>query len=258
MRGAIAGDIFGAAYEGNPLKRDDFDLFGRPRNFTDDTVLTIATADALMTDGDYATAYRRWGNRFPGRGFGGWFLDWLGDPSRGPYNSFGNGSAMRVSPVGWAFDTLEETLAEAKRSAAVTHDHPEGIKGARATAAAIYLARKGATKQDIRREITARFNYDLDRTIADIRPNYSFDVTCQGSVPESLIAFLDADDLEHTLRLAISLGGDADTQAAIAGAVAEAFWGGLPDDIEAEVYRILPPDMAMVITNFQSKIHQPL
>jgi ADP-ribosyl-[dinitrogen reductase] hydrolase len=143
MLGAIAGDIFGAAYEGNPIKRDDFDLFDAPRNFTDDTVLTVATADALLSDGDYAAAYRRWGNRFPGRGYGGWFLNWLGDPSLGPYNSFGNGSAMRVSPIGWVFDTLDEVLAEAERSAAVTHDHVEGIKGAQATAAAIHLARIG-------------------------------------------------------------------------------------------------------------------
>jgi len=250
MLGAIAGDIFGAPYEFDAYPHEDVGLFNRERYFTDDTVLTIATADALMTDGDYATAYRRWGNRFPGRGFGGWFLDWLGDPSRGPYNSFGNGSAMRVSPVGWAFDTLEETLAEAERSAAVTHNHPEGIKGAQATAAAIFLARTGATKQDIRREITARFNYDLTRTIADIRSTYSFDVTCQGSVPESLIAFLDADDFEHTLRLAISLGGDADTQAAIAGAVAEAYWGGLPPDLEAEARRCLPSRMTTVVDRF--------
>jgi ADP-ribosyl-[dinitrogen reductase] hydrolase len=258
MLGAIAGDIFGAPYEFDAYPHEDVDLFNRDRYFTDDTVLTIATADALMTDGDYTRAFREWGRRYPDCSWGGHFCRWLFGDFDGPYNSFGNGSAMRVSPVGWAFDTLDETLAEAKRSAAVTHNHPEGIKGAQATAAAIYLARKGATKQDIRSEITARFNYDLTRTIADIRPDYSFDFTCQGSVPESIIAFLDADDLEHTLRLAISLGGDADTQAAIAGAVAEAFWGGLPDDIEAEVYRILPPDMAMVITNFQSKIHQPL
>ena len=252
MKGAIAGDIFGATYEFDPYPHEDVDLFLRHRFFTDDTVLTIATADALMTDGDYTRAFREWGRQYPDCSWGGHFCQWLFGDFDGPYNSFGNGSAMRVSPVGWAFDTLEETLAEAKRSAAVTHNHPEGIKGAQATAAAIYLARTGATKQDIRSEITARFNYDLTRTIADIRPDYSFDVTCQGSVPESLIAFLDADDLEHTLRLAISLGGDADTQAAIAGAVAEAFWGGLPDDIEAEVNRCLTPDMAEVVDRFRS------
>jgi len=253
MLGAIAGDIFGAAYEGNPLKQDDFDLFGRPRNFTDDTVLTVATADALLSDGDYAAAYRRWGNRFPNRVYGGWFLDWLGDPSRGPYNSYGNGSAMRVSPIGWVFDTLEEVLAEAERSAGVTHNHPEGIKGAQATAAAVHLARVGATKKEIRHEISTRFAYDLDRTIEHIRPDYRFDVTCQGSVPEALIAFLDADDFEHTLRLAISLGGDADTQAAIAGGVAGAFFGGVPERIEAEVRDVLDPALLEVVDRFCTK-----
>jgi len=253
MLGAIAGDIFGAAYEGNPIKRDDFDLFDRPRNFTDDTVLTVATADALLSDGDYAAAYRRWGRNYPGRGYGGWFLNWLGDPSLGPYNSFGNGSAMRVSPIGWVFDTLDEVLAEAERSAAVTHDHPEGIKGAQATAAAIHLARIGATKKEIRHEISTRFGYDLDRTIGHIRPDYSFDVTCQGSVPEALIAFLDADDFEHTLRLAISLGADSDTQAAIAGGVGEAFWGGLPERIEAEVRDVLDPALLEVVDRFSAK-----
>jgi len=250
MLGAIAGDIFGAAYEGNPIKRDDFDLFDRPRHFTDDTVLTVATADALLSDGDYAAAYRRWGRNYPGRGYGGWFLNWLGYPSLGPYNSFGNGSAMRVSPIGWVFDTLEEVLAEAERSASVTHDHPEGIKGAQATAAAIHLARIGATKEEIRHEISTRFAYDLDRTIEGIRPDYSFDVTCQGSVPEALIAFLDADDFEHTLRLAISLGADSDTQAAIAGGLAEAFWGGLPERIEAEVRDVLDPALLEVVDRF--------
>jgi len=155
--------------------------------------------------------------------------------------------------AGDIFDTLEETLAEARRSAAVTHDHPEGIKGAQATAAAIFLARTGSTKEEIRREITDRFGYDLDRTIADIRPHYSFDVTCQGSVPEALTAFLGADDFEHTIRLAISLGGDADTQGAIAGAVAEAFWDGIPEDIETEVDRLLPSDMAEAVATFRSR-----
>ena len=171
-----------------------------------------------------------------------------------PYNSFGNGSAMRVSPVGWVFDTIDETIAEAERSAAVSHNHPEGIKGAQATAAAIYLARTGAGREDIRREITKRFSYDLERSVAEIRPDYHFNETCQGAVPEALIAFLDADDFAHTLRLVISLGGDADTQGAIAGAVAEAFWDGLPEDIETEVDSILPGDMKTVVDDFEQSI----
>jgi len=254
MLGAIAGDIFCASYEFDPEPHDNVDLFERHRFFTDDTVLTIATADALLTDGDYTRAYREWGRRYPNCSWGARFHDWLfGDDPR-PYNSFGNGSAMRVSPIGWAFGTLEETLAEARRSAAVTHNHPEGIKGAQATAAAIFLARTGATKADIRREITDRFGYDLNRTVAEIRPGYSFDVTCQGSVPEALIAFLDADDFEHTLRLVISLGGDADTQGAIACAVAEAFWGGIPTDVRSEVDRLLPDDMKKVIEDFEHSV----
>jgi len=252
MLGAIAGDIFAASYEFDAHPHENVDLFERHRFFTDDTVLTIATADALMTDGDYTRAYREWGRRYPNCSWGIRFHDWLfGDDPR-PYNSFGNGSAMRVSPIGWAFPTLDETLAEAARSAGVSHNHPEGIKGAQATAAAIFLARTGATKEDIRREITDRFHYDLTRTIAEIRPDYHFNETCQGSVPEALTAFLDADDYEHTLRLVISLGGDADTQGAIAGAVAEAFWGGLPEAIEAEANRCLAPDMAEVVDRFRS------
>ena len=254
MLGAIAGDIFGAAYEGQPLKREDFNLFTEGRYFTDDTVLTVATADALMGDGDYAAAYRKWGNRFPLCGYGPMFRKWLGDPRRGPYNSLGNGSAMRVSPIAWAFETLEEVLAEAERSAAVSHNHPEGIAGAQATAAAVFMARKGAAKGDIRSEISARFGYDLDRTVESIRPNYKFDVTCRGSVPEALIAFLDAEDFEHTLRLAISLGGDADTQAAIAGGVGEAFWEGVPERITAEIRSVLDQPLLSVAARFRASM----
>ncbi len=250
MLGAIAGDIFGAAFEGHPLKKEDFDLFGEPRYFTDDTILTAATADALMGNGDYESAYRNWGRRYPHRGYGGMFHKWLGNPGRGPYNSFGNGSAMRVSPIGWVFDTLDEVLAEAERSAEVTHNHPEGIKGAQATAAAVHLARIGATKDEIRTEISGRFGYNLDRTIAAIRPDYRFEVTCQRSVPEALIAFLEADDFEHAIRLAISLGGDADTQAAIAGSVAEAFFGGVPERVEAEIETVLDPPLLGIVSKF--------
>jgi len=250
MLGAIAGDVFGASYEFRSFKEEDFDLFSMPRFFTDDTVLTIATAEVLMGDGDYAEAYRRWGRGYPWCSYGGRFIDWLEDSTIGPYNSYGNGSAMRVSPVGWAFDTIEEVVSEAERSAAVTHNHPEGIKGAQATAVAVYLARMGASKDEIRREIAGRFGYDLDRTVEDIRPDYSFDVTCQGSVPEALIAFFDADDFEHSIRLSISLDGDADTQAAITGGVAEAFWGGVPERLEAEVREVLDEPLLEVMDRF--------
>ncbi|MDX2438019.1 MAG: ADP-ribosylglycohydrolase family protein [Acidobacteriota bacterium] len=250
MLGAIAGDVFGASYEFRSFKSEDFDLFDMPRFFTDDTVLTIATAEVLMGDGDYASAYRRWGRDYPSRSYGGRFLDWLEDSSLGPYNSYGNGSAMRVSPIGWAFDSLAEVLAEAERSAAVTHNHPEGIKGAQATAGAIYLARTGQSQEEIRNEIAGRFGYDLDRTVEEIRPDYSFDVTCQGSVPEALIAFFDADDFEHSIRLAISLDGDADTQAAITGGVAEAFWGGVPERLNAEVREVLDDPLLEIMDRF--------
>ena len=252
MLGAIAGDVFCASYEFDSTKYADVDLFERDRFFTDDTVLTIATADALLTDGDYTRAYREWGHRYPNCTWGLRFKGWLFSDDPLPYNSYGNGSAMRVSPVGWAFDTLDETLAEAARSAAVSHNHSEGIKGAQATAAAIFLARTGATREDIRSEITDRFGYDLERTVAEIRPDYHFDETCQGSVPEALIAFLDADDYEQTLQLVISLGGDADTQGAIAGAVAEAFWDGIPEVIEAETRRCLAQDMTEIVDRFKS------
>lgn len=250
MLGAIAGDVFGAAYEGRPVRRVEFDLFEAPRFFTDDTVLTVATADALLGDGDFASAYRRWGRRYPDAGYGGFFARWLLTDDAGPYDSFGNGSAMRVSPVGWAMATVDDVMDTAARSAAVTHDHPEGIKGAQAVALAVFLARSGADRDTVRSEVAARFGYDLGRTVAGIRPAYTFDVTCQGSVPEALICALEADGVEEAIRLAISLGGDADTQAAIAGSVSEAFAGGVPDHIAAEVRRVLPPPLLEVLDRF--------
>jgi ADP-ribosylglycohydrolase len=194
--GAIIGDVIGSVHEHAGTKTTDFPLFVPGSRFTDDTVLTIATADALLTDGDYARAYREWGNRYLRAGYGGAFKRWLRTPGAGPYGSFGNGSAMRVSPVAYAFSSIDEVLAEAKRSAAVTHDHPEGIKGVQATALAVYLARTGVARAEIRAEIVRRFGYDLSRTIEEIRPSYAFDVTCQGSVPEALTAFFETEDLE--------------------------------------------------------------
>ena len=224
MIGAIIGDVIGSVHEhARPrTKTTDFPLFTPESRFTDDTVLTIATADALLGDGDYARAYREWGKRYPRAGYGGRFKEWLRTPGAGPYRSFGNGSAMRVSPVAFAFDSVEEVLREAERSAEVTHDHPEGIKGAQVAALTVFLARSRVSKAEIRAEIAGRFGYDLSRTIDEIRPDYEFDVTCQGSVPEAIIAFLDTEDLEGAIRAAISLGGDADTQAAIAGGAAGA------------------------------------
>ncbi len=231
MLGAVAGDIIGSVYEFNNTHRYDFELFTPRSTFTDDTVLTVAVADCILHGKDYARTIWEYGNRYPDRGYGGRFPNWLDSKDLKPYNSFGNGSAMRVSPVGFAFDTLEETLAEARRSAEVTHNHPEGIKGAQAVAAAIFLARRGESKGYIREYITDTFGYDLNRTLDEIRPNYTFDETCQGSVPEAIIAFLESNDYEDAIRKAVTLGGDSDTIACITGGIAQAHYGGVPEYI---------------------------
>jgi ADP-ribosylglycohydrolase len=242
MLGVIVGDVVGSVFERRPAGGTEWDpLFQPGARFTDDTVMTVATAEALRTDGDFAAAYRRWGRRFPDAGYGGAFARWLRAPDAGPYGSWGNGSAMRVAPVGWACATVEEVLEVAARSAAVTHDHPEGIRGAQAVALAVFLARSGADREAIRAELSGRFGYDLSRSVEEIRPGYGFDVSCQDSVPEAIVAFLDASGVEEAVRLAVSLGGDADTQAAIAGGIAEAFHGGVREALAAETERRLHP-----------------
>jgi ADP-ribosylglycohydrolase len=253
MLGAIAGDVIGSVFEGSGSKATDFPLLSPDNSFTDDTVLTVAIASAILDHTDYADTLRKFGRRHPGRGYGGNFRQWLDNDLLGPYNSWGNGSAMRVSPVGWAFDSVEKILIEAKRSAHVTHNHPEGVRGAQAVALSIYLARRGAQKFEIRQEITARFSYDLKRTADEIRSAYEFDVSCQGSVPESIICFLDSDSFESSIRLAISLGGDADTMACIAGSIAEAYYGGVPQPVESSVRGRLTPDLLEVLDHFRAK-----
>jgi len=252
MLGAMIGDIIGSIYEWHNIKTTDFILFKPNCTFTDDTVLTAATAQALMTDGDYTRAYQDFARQYPGRGYGSNFSRWIYAEDAKPYNSWGNGSAMRVSPVGYAFDTVEEVLAEAKRSANVTHNHPEGIKGAQSTALAILLARQGATQAEIRDEIAERFGYDLDRTLDEIRPGYSFDVSCQGSVPEAIIAFLESTDFEDAIRKAISMGGDSDTIACITGGIAEAFYGGVPEEIAEEGQSYLPDEFVRIVEDFRA------
>ncbi len=190
MLGAIAGDVIGSVYEHQPLKSKEFPLFSPNSRFTDDTVLTLATAFAILSGTDYGQAYKRFARMYPWAGYGGTFFQWMQSENSEPYNSWGNGSAMRVSPVGFAFDSIEAVLDQARKSAEVTHNHPEGIKGAQATALAVFLARKGNNKKIIHLEITQRFGYDLNRSLDRIRPNYSFDVSCQGTVPEALICFL--------------------------------------------------------------------
>ena len=251
MIGAIAGDIVGSVYEHHPIKTKDFPLFQPGSRFTDDSVLTVAVANAILTGCPYRDAVLKWGRRYPDAGYGGTFARWLQADDPAPYHSWGNGSAMRVGPVGWAFDTEEEVLRQAQMTAEITHDHPEGIKGAQATALAVYLARTGADKAMIRTRIESQFGYDLARTVESIRLNYEFDVSCQGTVPEALIAFLDAESYEDAVRNAVSLGGDADTLACIAGAVAEAFYGGLPDPIRTEVLARLTPELWAVVEAFE-------
>ena len=245
MIGAIAGDIIGSAYEFGTLKTTEFPLFGPRCRFTDDTVLTVALADAILHDEDYVLLMKQYYRRFPDVGYGGTFIKWAASTDTKPYNSFGNGAAMRISPVGFYYDTLEEVLVKAEQYTAVTHNHPEGIKGALATAASIFLARNGSSKDDIRRYITDTFGYDLSRTCDQIRPNYSFDVTCQGSVPEAIICFLESSDFESAVRLAVSLGGDSDTQACIAGGIAEGFYG-LPNAVEKKTLKYLDRDLRSI------------
>lgn len=250
MLGAMIGDIVGSVYEWHNIKTEEFVLFKSDCFFTDDTVLTAATAKTLMSGISYVEAYQDFAQRYPGRGYGGNFSHWIHAENPRPYNSWGNGSAMRVSPVGFAFDTVGEVLDEAERSAAVTHNHPEGIKGAQATALSILLGRQGATQNEIRQEITDRFDYDLNRTLDDIRPNYRFDVSCQGSVPEAIIAFLESTSYEDAIRKAISIGGDSDTIACITGGIAEAFYGGVPEKIAIKGRSYLSKEFLDIIDEF--------
>ena len=254
MTGAIAGDIIGSVYEFDNIKTTDFPLFTNESDYTDDTIMTVAVADWLLNGGDLAKVMQRYGREYPypTGGYGGRFSGWLREKDPLPYNSWGNGSAMRVSAVGWMFDSLEKTLEVAKDTAVVTHNHPEGIKGAQATAAAIYLARTGKSKQDIKQYIETTFSYDLGRTCDEIRPFYRFNESCQGTVPEAIIAFLDSSDFENAIRLAVSLGGDSDTLACITGGIAEAFYG-IPEDIERQVYDKLPGTFQKVIKEFKNK-----
>lgn len=250
MIGAIAGDIIGSAYEFGRTKSKVFPLFGPESGFTDDTVMTVALAQAILTDGDYRQAALDFGRRYPNAGYGGSFAGWLRSSDPKPYNSWGNGSAMRVSPVGFAFDTVDDVLREAARSAAFSHDHPEGIKGAQATALAILIARTEHDKARIGEEIVTRFGYDLARTVDGIRPTYGHDESCQKTVPEAIICFLESDSYEDCVRNAVSLGGDADTLACIAGGIAEAYYGPVLPEIEHKVREILAPELWKIAAEF--------
>jgi ADP-ribosylglycohydrolase len=250
MKGAILGDIIGSTYETAPVKRKDIDLFPRRTTFTDDTVLTIAAADAILKGLPYREVLHRYARAYPGRGYGGRFLSWIEEDNPAPYNSFGNGSAMRVSAVGWAFTSEKEVLRQAALSAEPSHNHPEGIKGAQATALSVYLARNGSGRNGIRETIEKKFGYDLSRTLDEIRPGYGFDVTCQGTVPEAIIAFLESDSYEDAVRNAISLGGDSDTLACITGGIAESYYGEIPEDIERKGLSYLDRELLEVVKRF--------
>jgi ADP-ribosylglycohydrolase len=250
MIGAIAGDIIGSVYEFHNIKTGEFPLFSPGCRFTDDSVLTIALADSILSGVDYIDALKRYYTLYPDAGFGGYFRRWAASSDRRPYNSFGNGAAMRISPVGFAFSSLDETITQAEKYTAVTHNHPEGIKGACAAAAAIYLARTGQSKDQIRSYIETTFGYDLQRTIAEIRPAYTYEISCQKTVPEAVIAFLDSTDYESAVRLAVSLGGDSDTLACITGGIAQAFYGGVPGEIAEKALSFLDEPLRQTVQTF--------
>ncbi len=263
MYGAILGDIIGSPYEfdmGDKTK--DFPLFSARSQFTDDTVMTVAVAEALLdsrAEEDDEVIRRRiaermqhWGRCYPNAGYGARFVWWLLQPDPQPYNSWGNGSAMRVSAAGWLYDDLATVLRMAKLSAEVTHDHSESIKGAQATAAAIFLARTGSTKTEIKQYITETFGYDLSRTCDEIRPGYRHVESCQETVPEAITAFLEGENFEDVIRTAVSLGGDCDTLTAIAGSIAEAFFG-VPTELKQECCRRLPEDLHSVLDRFNQR-----
>jgi ADP-ribosylglycohydrolase len=250
MIGAVIGDIIGSAYEWHNTKSLDFELFTPRSKFTDDTVLSVAVAECILYGGDYGVTFKKYGRKYPDAGYGKMFHRWLVSDSLAPYNSFGNGSAMRVSPVGFAFSTLEEVLREAEKSAVVTHNHPEGIKGALAIAASIFLAMTGESKEKIREYVENAFSYDLHQTIDEIRPTYQFDETCPGSVPQAIMAFLESDSYEDAVRKAVSLGGDSDTLACMTGGIAQAYYRNIPNFINKKAIRLLDTDLAAVIDEF--------
>lgn len=211
LYGAIGGDMIGSPYEFNNLKSKDFPLFNEKSRLTDDSVMTVASAETIITQGDYATNCHKLGNQYFHCVYGGRFRRWLQGATPGaPYNSWGNGSAMRDSPVGFAFNSKEEVFAEAKRAAECTHDHPEGITGDQAATYAVFLARTGRTKEEIKKEIEREFEYELSQTLNDIRPTYSFDVSCVGTLPVAVIAFLESSDYEDAIHNAVSVGGDSE------------------------------------------------
>lgn len=257
MIGAVLGDIIGSVYEFEPIKRFDFPLFSKDSSYTDDTIMTFAVTDWLVNQKDLTQTMQRYGQMYPCPmgGYGSDFSKWLRTENPQPYDSWGNGSAMRVSAIGWAFRTLYETLEAARQTAIISHNHPEGIKGAQATAASVFLARSGKSKEEIRQYIETTFGYNLHRSCDEIRPGYCFNESCQETVPEAIIAFLDSMDFENAIRLAVSLGGDSDTLACIAGGIAEAFYG-VPEELQKKAEEILPKDFLDLLNRFHQKFEE--
>jgi ADP-ribosylglycohydrolase len=258
MLGAIAGDIIGSVFEHNNTKSTDFPLFSPRSFFTDDTVLTVALADSILHQAPYVDKLKEYYFLYPHAGYGGFFHQWARSAESRPYNSFGNGSAMRVSPVGFASPDLDTVLREAESSAAVTHNHPEGIKGAQAAAAAIFLARTGASKVEIKGYIEKTFNYNLSRPFTEIWQTYRYNESCQETVPEAITAFLVSRDFEDAIRKAVSLGGDSDTLACITGGIAEAFYGGVPAVIQAKGFQILDTRLSRIVCKFYEQFNMKL
>ena len=252
MLGAIIGDIVGSIYEFENHRSKEFPLFKDGSDFTDDSVLTCATASALLDEADYSDIYRKFGLTYPVAGYGARFMRWLMDDTMGPYNSYGNGSAMRVSPVGWAFDSEEEVLTAAKASAEVTHNHQEGIKGAQATALAIYWARHGRSQIEIANAIATQFDYDISTPVDQLRETYKYNESCQGTVPEAIRCYMEGRGFEDVIRNAISIGGDSDTLAAIAGSIAEATFG-VPSYIAEDAISRLDEPLVAVLARFSDK-----
>jgi ADP-ribosylglycohydrolase len=257
MIGAIVGDIIGSAHEGMGTKSKDFPLFDPHCRFTDDTVLTVAVAECLLDRVTYTETFHRYFQMFPHREYGGRFREWAERSESLPYNSWGNGAAMRASPIGYAFHSIEQVLVEARRSAEVTHSHPEGIRGAQAVAAAVFLAQSGWDKSDMKRYLETAFEYSLADRLDDLRADYRLDLSCQGSVPQSIIAFLESEDFEDAIRGAISLGGDADTMACIAGAIAEAHYGGVPAAIAEPALQLVDRSLREVADRFAARFVRP-
>ena len=252
MIGALAGDIIGSRFEFNNNKSTEFDLFTKECFFTDDSVLTIAIADCILSGKPVAKTLKEYFRSYPDRGYGGMFRQWALSDVIEPYESFGNGAAMRISPVGFAYDSLDLVLLKAKEFTRATHNHPEGIKGAQATASAIFMARKKQSKKEIRKLISMVYGYDLSRTLDEIRPDYQFNETCQATVPEAITAFLESTSFEDAIRKAVSLGGDSDTLACITGGIAQAYYG-VPIEIQNQVLKRFPLALSSIIKNFSER-----